>query len=68
MRKREESHIPSISTFYEITATGEILDGSLPNNALKLVREWLGLHRSELQHMWESQEFKKITPLDEEER
>ena len=30
-----------------IIATGEILDGSLPNNALKLVREWLGLHRDE---------------------
>ena len=51
-----------------IIATGEILDGSLPNNALKLVREWLNLHKDELQHMWETQEFKKITPLDEEER
>lgn len=26
------------------------------------------MHRDELQHMWETQEFKKITPLDEEER
>ena len=49
-------------------ATGEILEGDLPNNALKLVREWLNLHRDELQQMWDTQEFRKITPLDEEER
>ena len=47
---------------------GSILEGKLPNNALKLVREWLNLHKDELQRMWDSQEFKKITPLDEEER
>ena len=65
--------MPSISTFYGITIymyflASEILDESLPNNALKLVRQWLDLHRDELQRMWETQKFKKITPLDEEER
>ena len=53
--------MPSISN-------GEILDGSLPTNALKLVREWLKLHKDELQKMWDTQEFRKITQLDEEER
>ncbi len=51
-----------------IISNGEILEGKLPSNALKLVREWLNLHRDELQQMWDKQEFKKITPLDEEER
>ena len=49
-------------------ATGEILEGKLPNNAYKLVKEWLSLHRDELQNMWDNQEFKKITPLDEDEK
>lgn len=49
-------------------ATGDILEGMLPKNALKLVREWLKLHQDELQTMWETQEFRKITPLDEEDK
>ncbi len=50
-----------------IIDSGEVLEGKLPNNALRLVREWLKLHKTELQQMWDTQEFKKITPLDEEE-
>lgn len=48
--------------------TGEILEGSLPKNALRLVRQWVKLHQEELLKMWETQEFKKITPLDEEDK
>lgn len=48
--------------------TVEILKCSLPKNALKLVKEWLNLHREKLLKMWETQEFKKITPLDEEDK
>lgn len=65
------SHIHAYYGGYSATIiiqTGEIMDGSLPNNALKLVREWMSLHRDELQQMWDSQEFKKITPLDEEDK
>ncbi|MCR5391818.1 MAG: hypothetical protein K6E65_00775 [Olsenella sp.] len=29
-----------------------------------MVREWIGMHRSELLEMWETQEFKKLDPLD----
>ena len=65
------SHIHAYYGGYNATiiiATGEILEGELPNNALKLVREWLNIHRDELQQMWDTQKFRKITPLDEEER
>lgn len=64
------SHIHAYYGGYNATIvieTGEILEGKLPNNVLKLVREWLGLHKEELQQMWDTQEFRKITPLDEEE-
>ena len=32
--------------------TGQVLDGSLPRRALKLVKAWLRLHRDELMANW----------------
>ena len=43
--------------------TGELLEGDLPNRALKLIDEWLDIHREEVLKIWETQEFKKIDPL-----
>lgn len=34
-------------------ATGKVLVGYLPGRALRLVREWLGQHRPELEANWE---------------
>ena len=44
--------------------TGEILEGSLPPKALAMVREWIEINRKDLLHMWETQEFKKLSPLE----
>ena len=44
--------------------SGEVIDGSLPARAADMVREWIDLHRTELFKMWETQEFKKLDPLD----
>ncbi len=44
--------------------TGEMIEGDLPNRALKMVKEWTSLHREELMKIWETQEFTEITPLD----
>ena len=44
--------------------TGEVLEGELPPKALALVREWISLHKTELQTIWETQDFKKIEPLE----
>ncbi len=33
--------------------TGEILNGTLPRRAYALVREWVGLHKEELEADWE---------------
>ena len=43
---------------------GEILEGHLPPKALSMVREWVGIHRKDLLHMWETQEFKSLPPLE----
>ena len=44
--------------------TGEVLEGSLPAKALAMVREWVLLHQHDLQEIWETQEFKKLPPLE----
>lgn len=43
--------------------TGELLEGDLPNRALKLVQEWLQVYRQEILDIWNTQQFKKIPPL-----
>ncbi len=47
-----------------IIQTGEILEGYLPPKALAMVREWIGLHKDDLLQMWETQEFKALSPLE----
>ena len=44
--------------------TGEVLEGFLPPKALQMVRDWIELNREELQQIWETQEFKKLPPLE----
>ena len=41
-------------------ATGEMTRGNLPNNAKRLVREFLNQHRNRLLSMWENQDFEKL--------
>ena len=47
--------------------TLEVLAGSLPDQALRLVREWASLHRAELDLDWQraraSQPLEPIAPL-----
>ena len=44
--------------------TGEIIEGSLPPKALAMVREWIELNKKDLLHMWNTQEFKTLSPLE----
>jgi hypothetical protein len=47
--------------------TGEILDGKLPPVASRLVKEWVRIHRKDLEVAWklmrEGQKPPKIEPL-----
>lgn len=45
-------------------ATGEIIEGCLPTRATGMVREWIAKNKKDLFEMWETQEFKKLNPLD----
>jgi hypothetical protein len=48
-------------------ATGAVIAGSLPNNALRLVREWLEQHGDELERNFErvanEEKPEKVEPL-----
>lgn len=50
-----------------IAFDGEVLVGSLPPRALRLVRAWTALHAAELEENWkralDGDELKKIEPL-----
>ena len=42
----------------------EVIEGDLPNRAQKLVLEWAALYQQDLMQMWNSQEFRKLPPLN----
>lgn len=44
--------------------TLEVMEGDLPNNALKLVKKWIKDNRQELLDIWKSQNFREIKPLE----
>ncbi len=44
--------------------TKEVMDGYLPPKALSMVQEWITIHQKDLLHIWESQEFKTLPPLE----
>lgn len=44
--------------------TLEIIKGYLPNTALYIVKSWAKLHQNELLEIWETQNFIKIDPFD----
>jgi hypothetical protein len=43
--------------------TLEVIEGDLPDRARKLVAEWAQNYQKELKQIWESQEFRKLPPL-----
>jgi len=43
--------------------TLELVEGDLPEKAQKLVQEWASIHKNELLEIWNSQIFRKLSPL-----
>lgn len=68
---RERDHpVPHFHASYagqavSMSVDGEILGGSLPPRALRLVREWAGLHHDELLANWErARDYEPLAPID----
>ena len=65
-KEHEPSHIHALYGEYmgEFNIkTLEMIQGDLPRKGQELVREWLALHQTELQEMWDSQNVRKLPPL-----
>lgn len=68
--QQNEHNPPHIHAIYsdDVAAidiqTGEVLEGYLPPKALDMVKEWISIHSEDLLQMWNSQEFKKLSPLE----
>jgi hypothetical protein len=41
-----------------------IIDGRIPKRCRQLVREWAELHQQDLIEMWDTQQFRRIEPLE----
>ena len=70
-RDHNPPHFHATYGEYEVKVridTGEIISGSLPHRAQKLVDEWWELHKNELDADWELAEdrkpLNKIEPLE----
>ena len=67
---QKEHNPPHIHAIYDddvaaITISdGKVIEGALPNKALEMVKEWVSLNKDELLTMWETQEFKQLSPLE----
>ena len=44
--------------------TNKMLQGDLPDKALKIVQEWTSIHQQALLKMWETQDIKQLPPID----
>ena len=44
--------------------TLQMLQGDLPNKALKIVQEWTQIHQESLLQMWETQDIKPLPPIE----
>ena len=42
----------------------KLLEGDLPQKAVAMCLEWLAIHKEELLEMWETQQFRKLPPLE----
>ena len=68
--RKKEHNPPHIHAIYgddvaAITISdGSVIEGALPGKALEMVQEWVSMHKEELLTMWETQEFKQLSPLE----
>ena len=65
-KEHEPAHIHALYDEYMGVfdiETFEMTEGDMPSRAQKMVKEWLTLHKSELQKMWQTQKIVKLPPL-----
>ena len=67
---QSEHNPPHIHAIYgeDVSAidiqTFKVIEGALPKKAMELVVEWIMIHQKDLMEIWETQNFKKLPPLE----
>lgn len=69
LRNKEHNppHIHAITQDFDapfLIATGEILEGEFPYKAKNMVKEFILRHQAELDEMWQTEQYKKLPPLE----
>ena len=47
-----------------LIATGEIMEGEFPTKAKAMVKEFILKYQRELEEMWETEQYRKLPPID----
>ena len=69
LRNKEHNppHIHAITQDFDspfLIANGEIMEGELPDKAKAMVKEFILKYQKELEEMWETEQYKKLPPLN----
>ena len=67
MYLRNKEHIHAITQDFDapfLISTGEIMEGDFPAKAKAMVKEFILKNQKELNEMWETEQYKKLPPLD----
>ncbi|MCQ2515530.1 MAG: DUF4160 domain-containing protein [Saccharofermentans sp.] len=69
LRDKEHNppHIHAITQDFEAPfqlSDGEIMEGYFPLKAQSMVKEFIAKYRTELEEMWETENYRKLPPLN----
>ncbi len=69
LRNKEHNppHVHAVTQDFSapfLIATGEIMEGEFPAKAKAMVKEFILKYQQELEEMWESEQYRKLPPLE----
>ena len=66
-KEHEPPHIHAITQDFDapfLISDGTIMEGAFPGKAKQLVKEFIMMHRKELEEMWETENYRKLPPIE----
>ena len=66
-KEHNPPHIHAITQDFDapfMIENGELMEGEFPPKAKALVKEFIQKYKTELLQMWETEQYKKLPPLD----
>ena len=66
-KEHNPPHVHAITQDFDapfLISTGEIMEGDFPAKAKAMVKEFILKNQKELNEMWETEQYKKLPPLD----